>query len=69
MRGPALVEDVAALRDDLRGLVHAHSLAALESQGVREGLVAIVAHGVAIGVLLVVAAMGAVAANALWLAS
>jgi broad specificity phosphatase PhoE len=68
-----LVEGIEALWDDLRAhlrvLAHAHSVAALESQGVREGLVAIVAHGVTIGALLVVASMGAVAAMALWLAS
>lgn len=68
-RAPGPVEGIEALWDDLRALVRAHSVAALESQEVREGLVAIVAHGVAIGMLLVVATMGAVAAMLLWLAS
>lgn len=67
-RAPGPVEGIEALWDDLRVLVRAHSVAALESQGVREGLVAIVAHGVAIGVLLVVASLGAGVAMLLWLA-
>lgn len=68
-RAPGPVEGIEALWDDLRALAHANSVAALESRGLREGLVAVVAHGVAIGVLLVVASMGAVAAMLLWLAS
>jgi hypothetical protein len=68
LRPPGLGDDVAALWDELHGLVHAHSLAARESQGVRDGLVAIVAHGVAIGVLVAIASLVAAVAMLLWLA-
>jgi len=63
-----LIDNGRALWNDLRGLAHDQlRLAALEAQRAGESLVAIVAYGIVVGVLLAGAWLGAAIAFVLWL--
>jgi len=65
---PGLIDNAAALWGDLKGLAHDHlELAALETRRAGESLVSIVAYGIVVGVLLVSAWLGLIAALVLWL--
>ncbi|ATG90136.1 phage holin family protein [Methylomonas koyamae] len=67
-REPGVLDDIQSLWHELRGLSHDRiQLAALETQRAGLNLVDMVAAGVSIAVLLIVAWLGWVAAAVLWL--
>lgn len=63
-----LIDNAVALWGDLQSVAHDHlELAALEAKRAGQSLVAIVAYGVVIAILVVTAWMGIVTAGVLWL--